>query len=351
MPRSSPSPSRVWVLEATGRPDAADRDADTPSGRRPVGVRGLAWQARHRRHVGPDWWRDVQDPNWIACANSCGSRICVRASNARPSNARRRTGRDGDALGDRPRRRSAATAVVDRDDRHRSVQSPVPDGAGTVIAPGLMLPGCPMPTSNVSSTTRPTATSPRPAGAASPGPCGASSKSATNTANTPAATNPWPAATSITSSRAATAGSPVCATGNCCARTTTASTRPPPDHGGRQRCDPLPCTLDHNATWTLNDHDSNGDDGATPRPKRAEADPSSSTERPGRRSISAARPPSTPGMAVRPSCSYAILDEAAFVAQRHALGVAATRPARTACPMPHEWAVVTGAASSAQRID
>ena len=94
----------------------------------------------------------------------------------------------------------------------------------------------------------------------------------------PAATNPPRAATPTTSSPAATAASPACATANCSAPTTTASTKPPPTRqhdtaGGSGQADPLPCPIDHHAHLdTGRSRRSSTTPPPEPRPKPVEPD-------------------------------------------------------------------------------
>ena len=193
VPRSSGSPHRgIEYWKQCADLNAADRDADTVHASRHLSA-SVTWQGT----VAVD---GVLDPLGGEVFKTELDRIChqLRLEDLRDGVERTTTQRRADALVEMAMRSATAPADGLRPRPLLSVTIGIDPfnhlcqtAAGTVIAPGLLVPTCPTPTSNESSTTHRHAASKRPANAASAERCAASSRSATNTVNTPpAATNP-----------------------------------------------------------------------------------------------------------------------------------------------------------------
>ena len=127
---ASPRPWRSSTGSNVADRDAADREADTVAAApASVGVGGLAGRPLVDR-------RRARTRSAARSSSPISDRLCeqlrLRRSARRrrtdgPTASRRCLGRDGDALGDRSCRRTAAASVVDGNDRHRPVQSPLPN--------------------------------------------------------------------------------------------------------------------------------------------------------------------------------------------------------------------------------
>ena len=210
--------------------DAADRDADTVHA-----GRHLSASVTFNGTVAID---GVLDPLGGEVLKTELDRICeqLRLQDLRDGVERTATQRRADALvemamrsatapADGLRPRSLLSVTIGIDPFNHLCQT----SAGTVVAPGLLIPYLSDADIERIVYDPPRAVSKRPGAAASAGPCAASSRSATSTANIRVdVTNLLPAATPITSCRTVTAASPVSAKASSNACTTTASTKQPP---------------------------------------------------------------------------------------------------------------------------